>query len=560
LNKSIRGLAKSYWCMDPGISGRKLCFSFPLGFPLDTTFYILVVTVNNVFMYHFHFGKKSGRWQMDSDKMNSRKNMEAQIVVVGGGGAGLAAAVAAAEQGANNIIVLEKRGATGGTSAMASGPFGAESPTQRRQAIIAPRDELFKRAMNWHHLKVNPRIVRAFIDKSGDTIRWLEDKGIRFYCVSHSPKDSPLTWHVSKGNGAEIMRVLNEECQKLGVKILLHTQAKKISAGIDGRINGVLAEGEGNELTITTKKVIIATGGFGGNQEWLKRYCPDYHDNMRLSGLPNMGDGLAIAMEAGAATDGLGMIMVGGPVAGQAGRMKVGSGANEVPVVMTFITGEPSTVWVNKKGRRFIDETVIFNYYEAINSLVRQPEAVCYALLDTGIIKMINENGLTNLASGYQYGEAQRSKLPPGLEKELQAQSDKGAIKISTSWDDIAGWIGVESSILKSTIEEYNNACDHGFDPIFAKDRTYLLPLRTAPFYAIKCGSGLLNTMGGIKVNEKMEVLDKEDNSISGLYAAGVDTGGWTSDTYCAVLPGTALGYALNSGRIAGENAVSSLP
>jgi fumarate reductase flavoprotein subunit len=65
--------------------------------------------------------------------------------------------------------------------------------------------------------------------------------------------------------------------------------------------------------------------------------------------------------------------------------------------------------------------------------------------------------------------------------------------------------------------------------------------------------------MGGIKVNEHMEVLNKQDEPLSGLYAAGVDTGGWTGDTYCADLPGTAFGYALNSGRIAGESAVRFL-
>ena len=108
---------------------------------------------------------------------------------------------------------------------------------------------------------------------------------------------------------------------------------------------------------------------------------------------------------------------------------------------------------------------------------------------------------------------------------------------------------------LRNTIDEYNTACDQGFDPVFNKDRKYLLPLRTAPYYAIKFESVLLNTFGGIKINEKMEVVDNEDNPIPGLYAAGVDTGGWVSQTYCVTLPGMAFGFAINSGRIAGENA-----
>ena len=81
------------------------------------------------------------------------------------------------------------------------------------------------------------------------------------------------------------------------------------------------------------------------------------------------------------------------------------------------------------------------------------------------------------------------------------------------------------------------------------------LPLRTPPYYAFKCMCRIMNTMGGIKINEKMEVLSQNEKPIPGLYAAGVDTGGWTSDTYCTAEPGTAFGFALNSGRIAGESA-----
>jgi fumarate reductase flavoprotein subunit len=481
------------------------------------------------------------------------QDLKAKLVIIGGGGAGLTAALTAAEKGLNPVIVLEKRGGVGGTSALASGPFAAESPAQRRQAIIAPRDELFKRAMSWAHLKVNPRIVRAFIDKCGETIEWLEKMGLFFYCVPHSPIDSPLTWHVPHGDGAAIMKTLAEKCRKTGVELLVDTTGKKIITGSQGEVTGVVAEYPGRQFKIATPGVVIATGGFAGNPELLKRYCPTYRENMRLSGIPNRGDGLTMAMEAGAATDGLGMIMVAGPVTG--GMFHLGGEPNRLRLSMTFISGEPATVWVNKKGRRFIDETVVFNYYESINALVRQPEAVSYALFDSAMVNLIQTKGLSNVPAGYYYGEAQRSPLPLGLVKELQMLADKGTIKISGDWDEIADWLGTPRQDLNDSILEYNAACDRGYDPVFAKDRRYLLPLRQAPFYAVKCGSSLLNTLGGIKINEKMEVLDGNDNPIRGLYAAGVDTGGWTSDTYCAMLPGTAFGWALNSGRIAGENA-----
>jgi fumarate reductase flavoprotein subunit len=126
---------------------------------------------------------------------------------------------------------------------------------------------------------------------------------------------------------------------------------------------------------------------------------------------------------------------------------------------------------------------------------------------------------------------------------------------MSDSWDEIADWTETDREVLRITVEEYNTGCDKGYDPVFGKDRAYLMPLRHPPYYAVKCGSGMLNTMGGIKINEHMEVLDANSDPIPGLYAAGVDTGGWTPDTYCAMFPGTAFGYAINSGRIAGESA-----
>ena len=113
---------------------------------------------------------------------NLAENSKAELVVVGAGGAGLAAAIAAAERGAN-VLVLEKR-QPGGSSALARGFFAAESLFQKRAMIDAPRDLTFKIAMSYGHLKIDPRIIRAFVDKSGDTAGWLEKKGVMIDIVT----------------------------------------------------------------------------------------------------------------------------------------------------------------------------------------------------------------------------------------------------------------------------------------------------------------------------------------------------------------------------------------
>jgi fumarate reductase flavoprotein subunit len=469
------------------------------------------------------------------------ENLQSEIVIVGGGGAGLAAAVAAAEKGAR-VILLEKKGAPGGNSALATGLFAAESPVQKRMLIDARRDDLFKTAMNYAHWRIEPRIVRAFIDKSGDTVRWLEEKGVNLDRVQPQyPNQVPCVWHVVDGWGARLVKLLAKAYKDLGGRILCHSTAKRILTGSKGNVTGVLVSTKTGELKILAKSIILATGGYGGNKELLKKYCPDYHENIYLEGVPTMGDGLLMAIEIGAATEGLGNLQLFGPVFRKS-------------KLLWAVAREPNTLWVNKRGRRFADESVTFYMGEAGNVIHRQPDKLSYTLFDTKIKQMMMEQGMIK-GLGPHYTPQKNRFLE--LEKELKQEVDKGEVSISPSWDKIANWIKADPNVLKGTIDEYNAACERGHDPIFAKDRTYLMPLRTPPYYAIRTRSGFHGTMGGIKINERMEVMDNHDNSIPGLYAAGIDTGGWESETYCVVLAGSTFGFAINSGRIAGENAVT---
>ncbi len=456
----------------------------------------------------------------------SAKNqkLKAGLVVIGGGGSGLAAALTAAEKGIKSIIVLEKRGGLGGNTARATGLFACESPAQARQRIIADKDALFKRAMDWARWsRVNPRIFRAFLNKSGDTIRWLEQMGLEFTVIAFFPNQTPRVEHVPQGRGAQLTKVLAEQCRELGVQLLLRSSGEKILLAKNGGVSGVLAT-QGEKLEIKARSVIIATGGFSGNKRLLKKYCPLYYDGFGGRGLPLMGDGLLMAQEAGAAIEDFVTLLKEGP------RVD----PHTWPLMA--LEREAVTVWVNQRGERFADEAAGMHPFEAGNTILRQPDKVMYSLLDTAIKEKMAE------------------KLP-ALDKALQAEAARDRVKIADSWDDIAGWIGTDAAVLKATVDEYNDFCDHGYDAIFAKERRYLLPLYRAPYYAIKCHSHILDTIGGIRINERMEVLDNNDKPIRGLYAAGVATSGWEAETYCSDLSGSAFGYAINSGRIAGENA-----
>jgi fumarate reductase flavoprotein subunit len=127
----------------------------------------------------------------------------------------------------------------------------------------------------------------------------------------------------------------------------------------------------------------------------------------------------------------------------------------------------------------------------------------------------------------------------------------------SGSVEGLAERMGVDPGILKATVDEYNGFCARGHDDLFAKDPRYLKPLLGPRFYAVKARTVFLGTLGGIRINHRMEVIDKGGRVIPGLYAGGYDAGGMWGDSYCIRhSSGLSSGFAANSGRIAGKNAL----
>ncbi len=475
---------------------------------------------------------------MDSRQVLKEGTLEADVVVIGGGGTGLAAALSAAENGAS-VVLLEKQ-AIGGNSAIAMGILAADSLVQKSQNIVALPDDVVRIALEYSHWKIDQRLFRTFVNKSADTIQWLEDKGLSFQVAHCYPGQEPLTWHLPDGYGAAVVRVLRKECEDRGVRLLTHCPVTKILTGEHGEVTGVLATMNGEELRVSAKTAIIATGGYGGNKDLLKKYFPTYNENMECTGIKLMGDGLPLAMEVGAATEGLGNLML---------HPHVYPG----PKKFYLIVRDPRGLWVSKKGERFTDEGIGLRPPECGSVVNRQPDKCVYVLWDSGIKDLVacERRGKHPL-------QATRGVPAPelaDLDEDLRVEAEKGGILISESWGEIARWMGIAREVLNATVDEYNFSCDKGHDEAFAKDRRYLRALRTPPYYAIRCYLAFLTTVGGIKINHHMEVLDTADTPIPGLYAGGDTTGGWESETYNMVLAGSAFGFAINSGRIAGENA-----
>jgi len=477
-------------------------------------------------------------------------SFDCDVVIVAGGTAGLAAAVAASESDCK-VIVCEKSDRTGGCGNMASGLLAVESRYQKQMQLPLTVEEAFDYHMAYCHWRADARLVRAYLDKSADTIDWLENMGVEFRAIeSHGPGNH-YTWHVVKGPGLmgacrTMMDILADKARQAEAKILLDTPVERVLHE-KGRVTGVTAvDKQGDRVQVKAKAVIIATGGVYDNPEMIKEHTglEVGRDLILRKRKGWTGDGLRMAWEAGAARSDIIMH-----------RMHQ-SAFLGLPTACSFL--QPNLV-VNLDGERFMNEEVITgNNMFSGNAIALQKDKCAFSIFDDN-----TKNHYVELGYDFQpaYGVAQSgSRLTAeGLDDEMHkaaAKGDKGAY-IASSLAELAAMTGIDLDGLQKTVSEYNRACETGRDLIFNRKPRYMRTVEHPPFYARKFFLDAFGSLGGIKINHKTEVLDTHDDVIPGLYAAGADAEAIYGDTYPITLPGSTMGFAINSGRIAGENAAA---
>jgi fumarate reductase flavoprotein subunit len=467
-----------------------------------------------------------------------QENLDADIVVIGGGGSGLTAAVSAAEAGIKKIIVLEKAAQPGGNTINVGVFFAVNSPLQKRLGIKATPEQAFRDKMAHDHWRPDARLIRDTIERSGEVLQWLEGKGLKIELIKQfAGNDAPLVGHDMGGFGIlgnTLLKILNANCNKQDIKILCESPAKKILADKKGAVTGVLASAKDKDIRIAAKGVILSSGGFAGNKELMKKYFP-YHIDYQAGSVPNMtGDGLLMAEAIGAIVDDqLAILLVGGP-------------PSSVSLPNINLDQRYDIIMVNKDGERYYDESLSLKYNpdDSTNTLRRQRGKEFYVLLDSGIIRdAASEKG----AAGNRPNTLGAKDIPP--------KNAGGAEKTANTWEEIAEFIGADPKVLMETIRRYNSFCEKGYDDDFFKDPKYLHPINTPPYIAIRGHHGCQTTFGGIKINYRTEVLNKQDIPIRGLYAVGDCAGSWAPLTYSHRYPGSASSFAICSGFIAGINA-----
>jgi fumarate reductase flavoprotein subunit len=467
--------------------------------------------------------------------------LEANVVIIGSGSAGTSAGVVALKKGAGKVIILEKQSYMGANSSLAGGylyspvevvDFGGTANSASQKTVSSdPREAInaaIKEAIEFNHYdQVNPKLLRALINESVLTKKWFKDLGI----------DTDANRGVP-GSFGKSLNPLGDKFKSLGGQIMMNTSAKKILRDPSGKVNGVLAvDKDGKEISIKADTVVLASGGVTGNAEPLKKYFPYYSPDIISTEATrtNTGDGIKLASEAGA------------DLADYATLIKENGFSFKSGSAIDNRLSMQASLWVNRRGERFMNETVGHSD-ESANAVLGQPGAVGYALFD--------ESQIVAMGTGSRMGASSDAVgKQTSLKQKMQTESANNSswVKVADTWDQIAAWIGSDPKVLKATVDEYNSFCDQGLDLALGKDKKALIALRKPPYYALRFGLLMIDTVGPVKINERMEVLDKDGKAIPGFYAAGVITSGWQGRDYHMF--GSALGLSAAGGRIAGTNA-----
>ncbi|MBS4024606.1 MAG: FAD-dependent oxidoreductase [Clostridia bacterium] len=473
------------------------------------------------------------------------KQLNADVVVIAAGPSGLAAAIAAAEGGAT-VIAFEKAHTTGGTGNMGMGLLAVESKMQRQKQIGLTVEEAFKEFMDYTHWRVDARLVKAYLDKTASTIDWLEEMGVEFTEPAAYFPGSHFTWHIVKPPtgrpgplaSATMIKAMTKIAEELGVQLHLKTPVKQILKEGD-RIVGVLAEDESGEtIQANAKAVVIATGGFGNNPEWVKKHTGyqlgEDMFSFRVPGL--VGDGIRMAWEMGAAETEMTMEIIYG-IPGSMGFSSVSE------------TFRQPNLMVNLLGERFINEEQMVNTTYTGNAISLQKNRCAFTIFDEATKKYYEQNGLDRISPVFNITSIEN------FDSQLDKAIESGNVFAADSLEELAEKTGINYQNLQQTVTEYNHACDTR-DELFYKSNKYLKKITQPKFYAARFYPGAYGTLGGIKINYKTEVLTKYFETIPGLYAVGTDSCSIYGDSYVFILPGNTMSFAINSGRIAGENAV----
>ena len=488
--------------------------------------------------------------------------VDADVVVVGAGGAGMTAAITAAAEG-KSVVILESQSMVGGNSVRATGgmnagktvyqdenEFGESAGVEKTLKTAAEKyadnetiTALAKTVSEqWAAYQANPtgyfdsvelmeldtmiggkgindpELVETLCANSADAIDWLDEHGITLHNVSSFGGASVKRIHRpvnAEGKtvsvGSYMIPLLQENCEKAGVKMMLDTTATEILTDANGAAVGVKATGaSGETVTVNAKAVVLATGGFGANLDMVVKYKPELKGFMTTNAPGIQGQGIEMAQAIGAATVDMDQIQIHPTVE-----------ANTAALITEGLRGD-GAVLINEEGQRFIDEVGTRDVVSAAE--IAQTGSYSWLVVDQAM--------------------ADASSV-------IQGYIKKGYTVTGATYEELGKAMGVDAAAFAETMDKWNGYVEAKNDPDFGRT-SFANPLNTAPYYAVKVTAGVHHTMGGLKINANTEVLNEKGEVIPGLFAAGEVTGGVHGANR---LGGNAVADFTVFGRIAGAAA-----
>ena len=488
--------------------------------------------------------------------------VDADVVIVGAGGAGMTAAITAAAEG-KSVVIVESQPMVGGNSVRATGgmnagktvyqdenEFGESAGVEKTLKTAAEKyadnetiTALAKTVSEqWAAYQANPTgyfdsvelmeldtmiggkgindpaLVETLCSNSADAIDWLGEQGITLHSVSsfggasvkriHRPVDAEgKTLSV----GSYMIPLLEENCQKAGVQMMLNTTATEILTDDNGAAVGIKATGaSGETITINAKAVVLTTGGFGANLDMVVEYKPELKGFMTTNAPGILGQGIKMAQAIGADTVDMDQIQIHPTVE-----------ANTAALITEGLRGD-GAVLINAEGKRFIDEVGTRDVVSAAE--IAQTGSYSWLVVDQAMVDA------SSVIQGY---------------------IKKGYTVTGETYEELGKAMGVDEAAFAETMNTWNGYVEAKNDPDFGRT-SFANKLDTAPYYAIKVTAGVHHTMGGLKINTNTEVLNENGEVIPGLFAAGEVTGGVHGANR---LGGNAVADFTVFGRIAGAAA-----
>ena len=499
---------------------------------------------------------------VEKDAAAEDSTVDADVVVVGAGGAGMTAAITAAGEG-KSVVILESQSMVGGNSVRATGgmnagktvyqdenEFGESAGVEKTLKTAAEKyadnetiTALAKTVSEqWAAYQANPtgyfdsvelmeldtmiggkgindpELVETLCANSADAIDWLDEHGITLHNVSSFGGASVKRIHRpvnAEGKtvsvGSYMIPLLQENCEKAGVKMMLDTTATEILTDANGAAVGVKATGaSGETVTVNAKAVVLATGGFGANLDMVVKYKPELKGFMTTNAPGIQGQGIEMAQAIGAATVDMDQIQIHPTVE-----------ANTAALITEGLRGD-GAILINEEGQRFIDEVGTRDVVSAAE--IAQTGSYSWLVVDQAM--------------------ADASSV-------IQGYIKKGYTVTGSTYEELGKAMGVDAAAFAETMDKWNGYVEAKNDPDFGRT-SFANPLNTAPYYAVKVTAGVHHTMGGLKINANTEVLNEKGEVIPGLFAAGEVTGGVHGANR---LGGNAVADFTVFGRIAGAAA-----